>query len=304
MVKKVLIAGLLMFASTSALAQVRIEASPYAPIAGFPTCTRDELKSLTAAFVEAQRTGNISTLPFDPKAHFLENMQTIDRRKGLWNTALPIDNAVSFHDDNRCKTFTQIIVTDSGHPYVTGTRLWVDKGKIIRMESIVTDKDDWLFNAKSYLMWTKKNGWSEDMSKHQLTSADDLIRGANAYFDSFSDRFMNAPWGTPCGRIEGGAYTNYNNRPHASCELGIPKQGTLYITDRDFMVDTEKGVINVFCRFGGSTGAPDSHTFRFIDGKIRSVNALSIPQPGASPAAVVNDDGSIQGFDPNQLKDD
>jgi len=304
MFKEALIGGLLIFAAAPAFAQVKIEASPYAPIAGHPTCTRGELKALTAAVVEAQRTGNISKLSFDPKVQFLQNMETIDKGKGLWNTALPIADAVSFHDDQRCKTFTQIIVTDGGHPYVTGTRLWVDNGKIIRMESIVTDKDSWLFNARSYLTWTKRNGWSEDLGRNQLTSADDMIRGANAYFDAFSDRFINVPWGTPCGRIEGGAYTNYNNRPHASCALGIPKEGTLYITDRDFMVDTEKGVINVFCRFGGSTGAPDSHTFRFIDGKIRSVNALTIPQPGTTPAAVINDDGSIEGFDPNALNDE
>ncbi len=72
----------------------------------------------------------------------------------------------------------------------------------------------------------------------------------------------------PCARLEGGAYSNRQNDPHASCEVGIPP-GVLYIVNRDYLVDEEKGVINVFCRFGSSTGGPDSHTFRFIDGKIR-----------------------------------
>ena len=32
---------------------------------------------------------------------------------------------MSFHDDKRCKTFTEIIVTEGGHPYVIGTRLYL-----------------------------------------------------------------------------------------------------------------------------------------------------------------------------------
>jgi hypothetical protein len=35
-----------------------------------------------------------------------------------------------------------------------------------------------------------------------------MIRGANAYLDAFSDKFTDIPWGQPCARLEGGAYTN------------------------------------------------------------------------------------------------
>jgi hypothetical protein len=62
----------------------------------------------------------------------------------------------------------------------------------------------------------------------------------------------------------------------------------LYITHRDYLVDEEKGVINVFCRFGGRAEAPDSHTFRYIDGKFRQVHTLT-PIPG--PQA--NDEGGM-----------
>jgi hypothetical protein len=64
--------------------------------------------------------------------------------------------------------------------------------------------------------------------------------------------------------------------------------GVLYITHRDYLVDTETGVINVFCRFGGSTGGPDSHMFRFIDGKIRGVRTLSV-----LPGPQADDNGAI-----------
>ena len=105
----------------------------------------------------------------------------------------------------------------------------------------------------------------------------------------------DSPWGTPCARLEGGAYTNRSGDPHASCELGMPP-GVLYITHRDYLVDEELGVINVFCRFGGREEAPDSHTFRYIDGKFRLIHTLTpIPGPQAN-----DEGGMVRGAaDPN-----
>jgi len=48
------------------------------------------------------------------------------------------------------------------------------------------------------------------------------------------------------------------------------------------------GVINVFCRFGGRENAPDSHTFRYIDGKFRLIHTLT-PIPGPQ----VDDNGAV-----------
>jgi len=114
-----------------------------------------------------------------------------------------------------------------------------------------------------------------------------MMRGADTYLSAFNDKFVDIPWGTPCARLEGGAYSNRSNDPHSSCEVGIPA-GVLYIVNRDYLIDEEKGVINVFCRFGSSTGGPDSHTFRFIDGKIRGVHTLSV-----LPGPQADDNGAI-----------
>lgn len=297
MVRKLLFAALLAGASTPAFAQFGGPPSPYAPLPDHPSCTRDELKAATTAYVEAQRTGDISRLPLDAKAHFLENMNTVEKTAGLWNTALPIANAQSFHDDLRCKTFTEIVVTDGGHPYVIGTRLYMDKGKVLRVDSLVTDKGDWLFNANAYLKYTRQEGNWGPLGKYQLSDPGEMVAGANAYLSSFSDKFMHVPWGTPCARLEGGAYTNRDNKPDASCEVGIPA-GVLYIVNRDYLIDTEKGVINVFCRFGNSTsGMPDSHTFRYIDGKIRGVHTLSVNLTD-TPSPQANDEGGMVGGPP------
>ncbi|HYD23612.1 MAG TPA: hypothetical protein VEB68_02365 [Croceibacterium sp.] len=287
MIRKMLLGALLAWAATPALAQNGPPPSPYAPLQDRPTCTRDELKAVTAAYVEAQRTGDISGLPLHDKARFLENMTDVERGAGLWNTALPVAHQMSFHDDKRCKTFTEVIVTEGGRPYVIGTRLYVHEGKVIRVDSIVTKPGDWLFNANAYLKYSSAEDWAPLM-KYQHTPPAEMIRGANAYLDAFADKFVDIPWGQPCARLEGGAYTNRDNKPDASCEVGIPA-GVLYIVNRDYLIDEEKGVINVFCRFGNSaTGGPDSHSFRFVDGKIRAVHTLS-----ALPGPQADDNGAI-----------
>jgi hypothetical protein len=221
-------------------------------------------------------------------------MADVERGAGLWNTALPVANAMSFHDDKRCKTFTEIIVTEGEKPYVIGTRLYLHEGKVIRVDSLVTEPGHWLFNANAFLRYTRQEDWTP-LFKYQLTDPAEMIRGANAYLDAFADKFTDIPWGTPCARLEGGAYSNRQNDPHASCEVGIPP-GILYIVNRDYLVDEETGVINVFCRFGSSTGGPDSHTFRYIDGKFRQIHTLT-PIPG--PQA--NDEGGMArgAADPN-----
>jgi hypothetical protein len=60
----------------------------------------------------------------------------------------------------------------------------------------------------------------------------------------------------------------------------------MYIVNRDYVIDEEQGVINVFCRFGNSTtGMPDSHTFLYKDGKYRWIHTLSVQlTPRATPA--------------------
>ncbi len=289
MFKKTGVAVLLACAAAPVFAQQQGAAgpppSPFAPLQDRPSCTRDELKRLTVAYVEAQGKGSLAGLPMDPKAHYLENGKDVDAGAGMWAKPLQIAHVMSLHDEKRCKTFTEVIVTGPT-PYVIGTRLYVHNGKVIRVDSLATKKGDWLFNANSYLKYSAKEDWSP-LYKYQLTEPKEMIRGANAYLDAFADKFTEIPWGTPCARLEGGAYTNAKGDPHASCEVGIPA-GVLYITHRDYLIDEELGVINVFCRFGGRAESPDSHSFRYIDGRIRAVHTLT-PIPG--PQA--NDDGGI-----------
>jgi hypothetical protein len=293
MIRTVLFAGLLA-AAVPAWAQThRAPAPEQTTIAlqDHPACTRAELKAATDAYVKAQSLGDTSVLPLSTRAQYLENMKTIDAGAGLWNTALPIAQAMSFHDDKRCKTFTEIVVTDGGHPYVIGTRLYMNNGNIIRIDSLVTDKGDWLFNANAYLKYVRQEGDWQDLHPFQRTSSSEMMRGVNAYLDAFSDKFTDVPWGMPCARLEGGFYTNHAGNPDPSCSVGIPA-GVVYTVRRDFLIDEEKGVVNVFLRFADLGDMPDSHSFRFIDGKIRSIHTLTVNLSG-KPVNQADDNGII-----------
>ena len=290
MIRTALLAGLLACAATPAMAQNGPPPSPFAPLQDRPTCTRDELKAATDAYVEAQRTGNIGRLPLHEKVRFVQDMADVARDAGLWNTALPIAHAMSFHDDKRCKTFTEIIVTEGGKPYVIGTRLYLHQGKVLRVDSLVTKPGDWLFNANAYQKYSSQEDWSAP--KGGKATMVELINAANNYLDLFSDKFVPIPWGKPCARLEGGAYTNREGKADATCEVGIPP-GVLYIVNRDYIVDEEQSVINVYCRFGNSTtGMPDSHTFRLVNGRISHVHTISV-NLSDKPSPQADDNGAI-----------
>ncbi len=267
------------------------QAAPPAPQAPpRPVCTRQSLQVATESYLAAQKSGDRTKMAFADKVKYLENMGEVAADKGLWNTALPIAHSRSVLDKDRCKTFSEVIVTEGSHQYVIGTRLSVNGGKITAIDSLVSDKGDWLFNANAYLKYSSKEDWMTP--KPARASMVELVNAANNYLDLFSDKVLRAPWGRPCARLEGGAYTNRTGDPNATCEVGIPP-GVLYIVNRDYVVDEEQSVINVFCRFGNSTsGMPDSHTFRLVNGKIANVHTISVNLTD-KPSPQADDNGAI-----------
>jgi hypothetical protein len=256
-------------------------------------CTRSMLEAATESYVAAQTAGDLSKMSLAEKVKYRENMIVTARERGLWNTALPIAFHRSIYDVPRCKTFTEAIVTEGGHPYVLGTRLTVNDGKVSEIDSLVSDKDDWLFNAEDYLKYSKAEDWPV-LAPDDRVSRQELVDAANRYFDFvFLDKGVRPPWGTPCARLEGGAYTNAKNEDKDTCHIPAPL-AELFIVNRSFVVDEEMGTVNVFCRFGDSKqGMPDSHLFRLVNGRYRWIHTISInltgkpivvaPPPAATP---------------------
>ena len=246
------------------------------------------LMEATESYIAAQKAGDISKMSLAPDAKFIEDMSETTKDKGLWNTPLPIAHHRSIYDAGRCKTFTEVIVTEGGHPYVIGTRLTVDEGKVTEIDSLVTDKEDWLFNAEDYLKYSKTEEWPV-LPVDDRVSRQDLIDAANQYFDFvFMDKGIRPPWGTPV-RATGGRRCTPMPKMKKRTPARFPAPlGEMPVVNRTFLVDEEMGAVNVFCRFGNSKdGMPDSHTFRLVNGRYRWIHTLSVNVTG-EPVEVRN----------------
>jgi len=123
------------------LAQAHAQSRPAGPPAPEarprPTCTRQSLQSAVDSYLAAQRTGDRTRMALADKVTYLENMSAAAAEKGLWNTALPIAFSRSFLDEVRCRTFSEVIVTQAHPQYVIGTRLSIDNGKITRIDEYI-----------------------------------------------------------------------------------------------------------------------------------------------------------------------
>jgi hypothetical protein len=246
-------------------------------------CTRKSLQSKVNQYLEALKIAAPFSMDLSPQPKYIENGKETSFEQGIWKKALTIDFNRSLLDVETCQTFTEIVHTSSSHPYVIGTRLKIENDKIAEVETLVTDKDDWLFNAENYLKYSSQEKW-DILPSDQRSSRQTLIDAANAYFDVFSDRTAasKVPWNVPCARLEGGAYTNPNGDPKASCTGGPPLEGTLKITNRRFIVDPDMGTVVGLVEFGEKDGWPDSHIFRLENGKVRFVHTLTVCPNGCN----------------------
>src|SRR3989442_3265993 len=148
------------------------------------TCTRSDLQSAVDAYLAAQRSGNPASLSWAASAKYIENTTETQFDKGILKSPLKIDFSRSLLDTEICETFTEVIVMDKSHPYVLGVRIKIANRKISELETLVTDADDWLFNADNYLKYSP----AEDWGLIPVTARDSratLIAAANAYFAVF-----------------------------------------------------------------------------------------------------------------------
>lgn len=231
-------------------------------------CTRADLQSAVNSYIATQR--GFASLPLAPSAKYIENTVESSFDKGIVKSPLKIDFTRSLLDTEICETFTEVIVTDKSHPYVLGVRLKVANGRISELETLVTDADDWLFNADNYLKYSPAEDWGV-IPASSRDSRQTLIAAANAYFDVFDDNSVKVPWGTPCNRLEGGIRTG-RGMPDDSCNVGVPSG--MKLTNRRFIADPETGSVVGFIRWPSSV--PDSHLFRVEGGKLRFVHSLTV----------------------------
>ena len=177
-------------------------------------CDRPTLQSATAALLKAQAAGSVSPLPLTPNTTYLENDASLPLPSSIITKPLPIDLSTSLHDTTQCATFTEIIAASAPHPYVLMTRMLFtpDGSAITRIENVVADAGDWLFNAAGSLSNTKKESWTS-IEEGNRDSREVIKAAGDAYLDSWADGKVKVPYGRTCARLEGGSYTTNCKMP-------------------------------------------------------------------------------------------
>ncbi|KAG9229083.1 hypothetical protein BJ875DRAFT_475830 [Amylocarpus encephaloides] len=245
-------------------------------------CPRSFLKNLTETYVRAQAVGDYDTFLsiINPTSGYRENGFLVSIPDSMPAIPVHIDFTRSVHDTVQCATFTEIIAATDPHPYVIHTRMEFSPGdpQARLIESVITDKGDWYFNAKGTLALNARESW-EAIPKEKQESRE-VIRGvADSYFDRFGNASVVVPWGAPCYRVEGGFAVNGNLTASGDCIQEFPD--SIYFPYRRYVIDQEYGAVDVFVGFPGldSTEAdkpmPDSHLFRVEGAKIKYVHTNS-----------------------------
>jgi hypothetical protein len=272
------------------------------PAAGIPSsgatqkpmvsCSRIGLQYAAQQYLAGQAKGDYSALPLANGLGYWEQFKAVDIKTGFLTKKLNINRSFALFDEDTCQTYVEIMVTDKAEPYVAGIRMRVTYDKVAEIDIIYETTGYWLFNADDFLKYASMEDWGP-VEPSKRSTRGELVFAANAYLDAFLEAKIEAvPWGYPCVRIEGGAYTGSRDgsptRADASCSAGVPSG--VNIANRRFVVDEVLNSVVVYCTFGaggpnGGSGAPDAHMFRLENGKLRYVHTLTALLQRAGPSA-------------------
>lgn len=244
-------------------------------------CKIAQMRQLTEKYMSAQKAGDPQLLPLY-NTLFIENLAVIDVSRSILNEVLPITFSRTFYDKNNCMSLSEIIVDDRFASYVMNVRLYIVDDKVTKIDSIITTDGDWEFDAKEFQKASESEKWNA-LSGAEYLEREEIFKIADAYLNNFTYENVKVAWGSICAHLEGGLkYTGNDTYP--SCKLNMPGD-PIEIVERDYFIDEDAGVVNIFCRFGktntesrfGATrGLPDSHTFRIATGKIRYIHSITV----------------------------
>ncbi|KAF2276321.1 uncharacterized protein EI97DRAFT_418108 [Westerdykella ornata] len=252
------------------------------------SCTKALLTEAANAYLVAQTQASLSPLqPYlSPNWTYTENNVVLTNpTKGLLlRKPLALDHNRTIHDLVQCATYTEAISTQG--PYVFGTQLRFSPrsdGKIVidSIDTIASTTGSWLFNATKTLAYVRQEleagGWREILPESKRDTREAIKAAGDAYLDMWSDARAHerVPWGTPCVRLEGSAYTG-KGLPTDSCTPGIPSNHSQPPnTHRRYVIDEAMGSVSIFCVWEHMMNAADSHEFRLEGGKLRYVHTMT-----------------------------
>lgn len=278
MLAKIMIRGAIAAASVTWATHARAE------------CSREMLQELADTYVEAQSTGKPTLLPLQVGSYYGENDVARDISDGVLAEALTVDFTRSFYDTTQCATFTELVAASHPHPYVIHTRMEAtNKGEVTKMESVVTDADDWVFGADAHLTHTREENWDE-IPLGRRDPREVIQAAADAYINNWGDPELPVPHGTPCTRLEGRIYTDSKDPGGQTCTMGAFPQ-PIRTGNRRYVIDETVGAVSIFHSFSwidaglpsDHPGTPASQTFRVEGGMnryIHEVTACTTPNCG------------------------
>jgi hypothetical protein len=201
-------------------------------------CTREALKAITNELLAAQTAGQITFASLSNTVAYTENRKAIDIKSGILSKPMKIDHARAQHDTTACAAFTEFIVTNTADPYVIATQLRLDNStKVSQIDTIWTSKGDWLFNVTGTYYWASQEEW-DPIPAEKRDSRVVIKAAGDAYCDLFNNKTVTVPWGSPCARLEGGAYTG-KGLASDRCDVGVPSGVPL--VNRQYIIDEEYG---------------------------------------------------------------
>jgi hypothetical protein len=249
-----------------AAAGMLVLANPASAQAG---CTRAELQELAGKVVDAHKQGDTLLIPRGNWTSYRENFKLGSMISGIISQGLDVKWHRALLDTAACRISLEMVVLEP-KPYVIASQIDIRGGAVNQISSIITDQDDWLFDAQMTYEYARREDWSPIPVERQNTRAE-LKAAADAYLDLFKDKNVAVPWGTPCNRLEGGIYTG-KGTPEDSCNVGVPEGVDLI--ERSYVIDQDLGAVDVFLEFG-TRQRPDSHRFRIENGRLRYVHTVT-----------------------------
>jgi hypothetical protein len=186
----------------------------------------------------------------------------MDITKGVLSQGIKIDFNRSIYDTTLCASYTEIVggfspsvlipllsmltpaIATTKHAYVIGTRLAFTDDKITKIESVVCDDGDWLFNAAGSLTYNKRESW-DPIPEEKRNTREAIKAAGDAYIDAWGNSSIKPPFSSQCARLEGGSYLTGN------CKLNFSPP--FEVTNRRYTIDEELGAVDIF------------HNFPFLD---------------------------------------
>src|SRR5688500_9593798 len=117
-------------------------------------------------------------------------------------------------------------------------------GEVTRIESVVTDADDWVFGAAPFLPHTRAETW-DAIPVDRRGPREAIQAAADAYIDNWGNPELPVPHGTPCARLEGRIYTGSRDPQGNTCDMGAFPQ-KLDVGHRRYVIDEAHGAVVVF----------------------------------------------------------